>query len=140
MTAEERTEQQESQQVEELDELAALDARAGRATSTGSSGSKAEFDNYRKRGPADQESVAARAHERLVKELLPVLDDLERALDAADEHEEAKLEEGVRARPPRAPRRAREARASWRSRPTAASTRTSTRRCSRSPRPPRRGR
>jgi molecular chaperone GrpE len=31
-----------------------------------------------------------------VKELLPVLDDLERALAAAEEHEEAKLEEGVR--------------------------------------------
>jgi molecular chaperone GrpE len=31
-----------------------------------------------------------------VKELLPVLDDLERALVAADEHEEAKLEDGVR--------------------------------------------
>jgi molecular chaperone GrpE len=31
-----------------------------------------------------------------VRELLPVLDDLERALAAAEEHEEAKLEEGVR--------------------------------------------
>jgi molecular chaperone GrpE len=31
-----------------------------------------------------------------VKELLPVLDDLERALEAAAQHEEAKLEEGVR--------------------------------------------
>jgi len=31
-----------------------------------------------------------------VNELLPVLDDLERALDAAEEHEEAKLEDGVR--------------------------------------------
>jgi molecular chaperone GrpE len=30
-----------------------------------------------------------------VKELLPVLDDLERALEAAAQHEEAKLEEGV---------------------------------------------
>jgi molecular chaperone GrpE len=30
-----------------------------------------------------------------VKELLPVLDDLERALEAAEAHEEAKLEEGV---------------------------------------------
>jgi molecular chaperone GrpE len=57
---------------------------------------KAEFDNYRKRAARDQESLVARAHERLVKELLPVLDDLERALDAADQHEEAKLEEGVR--------------------------------------------
>jgi len=57
---------------------------------------KAEFDNYRKRVARDQQDVAARAHERLVKELVPVLDDLERALEAASEHEEAKLEEGVR--------------------------------------------
>jgi molecular chaperone GrpE len=56
----------------------------------------AEFENYRKRVARDQQSLAARAHERLVKELLPVLDDLERALEAAAEHQEAKLEEGVR--------------------------------------------
>jgi molecular chaperone GrpE len=37
-----------------------------------------------------------RANERLVKELIPVLDDLGRALDASTEHEAAKLEEGVR--------------------------------------------
>ena len=55
----------------------------------------AEFENYRKRVTRDQASLVARAHERLVKELLPVLDDLERALAAAEEHEEAKLEEGV---------------------------------------------
>jgi molecular chaperone GrpE len=57
---------------------------------------KAEFDNYRKRVARDQQELAARAHERLVKELVPVLDDLERALEAAAEHEEGKLEEGVR--------------------------------------------
>ncbi len=57
---------------------------------------KAEFDNYRKRVARDQQELAARAHERLVRELVPVLDDLERALEAATEHEEAKLEEGVR--------------------------------------------
>ena len=57
---------------------------------------KAEFDNYRKRVARDQQELAARAHERLVRELVPVLDDLERALEAAAEHEEAKLEEGVR--------------------------------------------
>jgi len=56
----------------------------------------AEFDNYRKRVARDQEGLVARAGERVVKELLPVLDDLERALEAAAEHEEAKLEEGVR--------------------------------------------
>ena len=57
---------------------------------------KAEFDNYRKRAARDQEQLVAHAHERLAKELLPVLDDLERALAAAEEHEEAQLEEGVR--------------------------------------------
>jgi molecular chaperone GrpE len=56
----------------------------------------ADFDNYRKRMARDHEALVARAAERLVKELLPVLDDLERALVAAAEHEEAKLEEGVR--------------------------------------------
>ena len=56
----------------------------------------ADFDNYRKRALRDQQALVARAHERLVKELLPVLDDLGRALVAAEEHEEAKLEDGVR--------------------------------------------
>jgi len=57
---------------------------------------KAEFDNYRKRAARDQESLVARAGEGIVKELLPILDDLERALEAAESHEEAKLEEGVK--------------------------------------------
>jgi molecular chaperone GrpE len=56
----------------------------------------AEFENYRKRAARDQAGLALRANERLVKELLPVLDDLGRALQAAEEHEEVKLEEGVR--------------------------------------------
>lgn len=55
----------------------------------------AEFENYRKRAAREQADFATRATERLVKELLPVLDDLERALEAAAAHEEAKLEEGV---------------------------------------------
>jgi molecular chaperone GrpE len=56
----------------------------------------AEFDNYRKRAAREQQAMFTRAGERLVKELLPVLDDLERALEAAEQHEEVKLEEGVR--------------------------------------------
>jgi len=56
----------------------------------------AEFDNYRKRSAREQAQQATRANERLVKELLPVLDDLGRALESAADHEEAKLEEGVR--------------------------------------------
>jgi molecular chaperone GrpE len=56
----------------------------------------AEFENYRKRVAREQESLSARAAERLVKELLPIVDDLERALVAAEEHAEAQLEDGVR--------------------------------------------
>jgi molecular chaperone GrpE len=56
----------------------------------------AEFENFRKRAAREQAEFTVRANERLVKELLPVLDDLGRALDAAEKHEEAKLEEGVR--------------------------------------------
>jgi molecular chaperone GrpE len=56
---------------------------------------QADFENYRKRALRDQERLVAHAHERLVKELLPILDDLERALEAAERHEEAALVEGV---------------------------------------------
>jgi len=56
----------------------------------------AEFDNYKKRAARERQEYVALANERLVKELLPVLDDLERALQAAAEHEEAQLEDGVR--------------------------------------------
>jgi molecular chaperone GrpE len=57
---------------------------------------QADFENYRKRALRDQERLVAHAHERLVHELLPVLDDLERALEAAERHEEAVLVDGVR--------------------------------------------
>ena len=57
---------------------------------------QAEFENFRKRTARDQERLVAHAHERLVRELLPVLDDLERALEAAERHEEAALVDGVK--------------------------------------------
>jgi molecular chaperone GrpE len=57
---------------------------------------KAEFDNYRKRVQREQEAIVARAAERLVKQLLPLLDDLERAIQAAAEHGEVKVADGVR--------------------------------------------
>ena len=56
----------------------------------------AEFDNFRKRNARENAALTERANERLVKELIPILDDLGRALEAAAEHEEAKLEDGVR--------------------------------------------
>jgi molecular chaperone GrpE len=57
---------------------------------------QADFENYRKRAVRDQERLVAHAHERLVRELLPILDDLERALEAGEQHEEAKLVDGVK--------------------------------------------
>src|SRR4029077_11038637 len=81
-------------EVQEVDELAAVtrerDDYLDRLQRL-----KAEFDNYRKREARLQSERAQHAAERLVKELLPVVDDLERALEAAARHEEAKLEEGV---------------------------------------------
>lgn len=56
----------------------------------------ADFDNYRKRELRDRQQLVARAGERVVTKLLPVLDDLERALEAAEQHEEAKVLDGVR--------------------------------------------
>jgi molecular chaperone GrpE len=56
----------------------------------------ADFDNYKKRAHREREEYVALANERLVKELLPILDDLERALAAVGEHEEATVEDGVR--------------------------------------------
>jgi molecular chaperone GrpE len=57
---------------------------------------QAEFANYRKRTAREQTELSARAGERVVGALLPIVDDLERALEAAAAHEEAKLEDGVR--------------------------------------------
>ena len=52
---------------------------------------KAEFDNYRKRVAREEAARGARASERLVRELVPVLDDLERAMA-----HESDIEEGVK--------------------------------------------
>ena len=83
-----------TEQVEETTELDTLQQERDELLDT-LQRVQADFDNYRKRAQRDQESLVARAHERLVKELLPVLDDLERALAHAEAHEEAKLEDGV---------------------------------------------
>ena len=100
MTDEPRTDELENaaQHVEEetpIDELAAVTQERDEYLDA-LQRLKAEFDNYRKRVARDQQELAARAHERLVKELVPILDDLERALEAVAKHEEAQLEEGVR--------------------------------------------
>lgn len=44
---------------------------------------KADFENFRKRMSADVQSAAARGKAQLIAEVVPVLDDLERAIEAA---------------------------------------------------------
>jgi len=55
---------------------------------------QAEFENYRKRAAREAAAAEQRAKGSLVRELLPVLDNLERALSSAGEAEH--LAEGVR--------------------------------------------
>lgn len=56
---------------------------------------RAEFDNFRKRTSREVFEAGNRAQCDLLGSLLPVLDNLERALDAAEHHEEGKVLEGV---------------------------------------------
>jgi molecular chaperone GrpE len=57
---------------------------------------RAEFENYRKRASRELAEARERAQGDLLGDLLPVLDNLERALDAAEHHEEGKVLDGVR--------------------------------------------
>ncbi len=75
-------------QGDEASSLAALEDKLLRVA--------ADFENYKKRAARERAEYVTHANERLVKELLPILDDLERALDAVGEHQEATVEEGVR--------------------------------------------
>ncbi len=56
---------------------------------------QADFENYRKRAAKDLAAAGERAKAGLVRELLPVVDNLERALSSAGEGEQH-LAEGVR--------------------------------------------
>src|SRR5689334_18228377 len=56
---------------------------------------QAEFENFRKRAARDQAQAGERAKANLIRELLPVVDNLERALATANP-EEDHLAEGVR--------------------------------------------
>jgi molecular chaperone GrpE len=57
---------------------------------------KAEFENYRKRSQRERDEAESRARGRLLVEFLPILDNLGRALNAAEHHEEGKVLDGVR--------------------------------------------
>ena len=56
----------------------------------------AEFDNYKKRAAKEREDAQKFGIERLLKDFLPVADNLERALDHAEEHDLRQVIEGVK--------------------------------------------
>jgi molecular chaperone GrpE len=56
---------------------------------------KAEFENYRKRVQRDNQALVLRAGEGVLESLLPVLDNMQRALESAQRHEEGQLIKGV---------------------------------------------
>jgi molecular chaperone GrpE len=85
---EEHVQQEETEQVEEQQPESEVDDRLLRLA--------ADFENYKKRAARERQEYVRLANERLIAELIPILDDLERALSAAEEHQEAQLEEGVR--------------------------------------------
>jgi molecular chaperone GrpE len=57
---------------------------------------RAEFENFRRRASREALEARERAQGELLGEMLPVFDNLERALDAAEHHDEGKVLGGVR--------------------------------------------
>lgn len=56
---------------------------------------QADFDNYRKRVTRDSQASSSRVAAEIVEELLPVLDNFERAMQSAMNHDKQVLSEGV---------------------------------------------
>jgi molecular chaperone GrpE len=72
-----------AREVERLREAVEAKTRDAEATRDRYVRSVAEFDNYRKRAMREREDYVRSANEALVRDLLPVLDNFERALHAA---------------------------------------------------------
>ncbi len=84
----------EAREVEgDLDELVATAAQRDEYLALAQR-TQADFENYRKRVARESTAAAERGVAKLAKELLPALDNLDRALEAADQQDP--LLEGVR--------------------------------------------
>ncbi len=57
---------------------------------------QADFENFRKRAARDAAAAAERGMEKLARELLPALDHLELALQAAEQHDSGDWTKGIR--------------------------------------------
>ena len=79
-------------------DLGALTARAEKADQylELAQRTKADFENYRKRASREAAAAQERGVARLAKELLPAVDNLDRALAAADENGDGTLTDGIK--------------------------------------------
>ena len=92
--AEREAETERPEEVEEDDPLARAEAERDRYLDLAKR-AQADFENYRKRAAKEAALAGERAKSGLVRELLPVVDNLERALQSAGEGEQH-LAEGVK--------------------------------------------
>jgi molecular chaperone GrpE len=79
----------------ELEELTAKAQRADEYLALAQR-TQADFENYRKRAAREAAAAQERGLARLVKELLPAIDNLDRALKAATDAEDSQLAAGIR--------------------------------------------
>ncbi len=85
----------EDQATLDLDELTARAQRADEYLALAQR-TQADFENFRKRAAREAAAAQERGVAKLVKELLPVIDNLDRALKAAAADDESQLAVGIR--------------------------------------------
>ena len=85
----------EKEEVEEVDELQALKDKCEELNDKNLR-LMAEFDNYRKRSLKERMDLIKTASESVLKDMLPLVDDFERAIEATESSEDlAAVKEGV---------------------------------------------
>ncbi len=82
-------------QVEDIDALLADAQRERDEYLDLAKRTKADFENFRKRMTAEIQAAGARGKAEVIREVVPVLDDLERALQAAGLDPEGDSEDGL---------------------------------------------
>ncbi len=92
-----QTEQEVAEEVEEEVEISEVDKLTADLAEAKDKYLRlySEFDNYRRRTAKEKLDLMLTAGEKIIAELIPVLDDFERALKSADSKKEASVTEGL---------------------------------------------
>lgn len=83
-------------QVKQLEEALAAKEAEARANWDKFVRERADLENYRKRVQKEKEELIKYGNESLIREILPVLDNMERALNHVSEESQAAVVEGVK--------------------------------------------